>query len=699
MKEAKRAWRFYLALILLLALLAPVSDSLARRDADEGTYFYLDLSDKGNFFDVPFPSDIRRMPDGSIDMSRFPNSMHSKMFTRYIEGVAHGYGFSTGTTVYFHATGPVNSANLPASPAASLKPESPVFLVDIDPQSPERGRILPVLTHFYAKRPDLNFGPKNLLAVMALPGFALRENTTYAVVINKSLGDREGNPLSCSPYFEDLKRGMSPDGRLGGKARDVYAPLWDWLKEAGLDAGEIAAATVFTTGDPTAEMLKIFEYVDRMDPLTLDPGFRRTREYDDYYVIEGTFTAPQFQTGTPPYGHGKGGRIKFDNEGMPIVQRHEDVPVAISIPKGRMPASGFPLLVYIHGTAGVSTQVIDRGYTAHHASTLKAGLGKPEKKSLPIAGEGPAFIVARRGIAAVGAAQPQNGERGGHPSMIPYYNFLSPEALRDNIRQSVAEAFMLVRLMQNLELDPSLCPGTDTSVSTRGKIFFDPDLFFTMGQSLGSLILNVFAPVETDIIAAIPSGAGAHWSVFVADCNPTNSKSMKRKGVGIGEILGLEMFNPMTSLMNTVLAPCDPLSYAPHMIQRPFPGREPKNVWMPIGLYDHYFSPISQNAVITSLGLDMAGEILEESLDEWMDVSGAEILEFPVSGNIPVESGKAVTGMSQHYYEDGVMDGHDINFQLDETKYQYGCFLYSIVNQGKAVIYEPRSDVDAPCGQ
>ncbi len=685
------------AIFALILSFAPLSGSFSKEKAG-GTYFYLDLSDQGHFFDIPFPSDARVNQDGTIDMSAFPNKVHWKIVRRTKEAVSKGYGFSTGTAVYFHASGKIDTAGLPAGPAASLGRESTVFLVDIDPDSPEYGKRLPVITNFYSKKPAWKMGPKNLLAVMALPGFVMLENTTYAVLVMKDLGDAEGDPLACDPAFEKLKNGKTPDEKLGPRAEEVYGPLWDYLEEAGIDRDGVAAATVFTTGDPAAEMLKIFEYVDNMEPLKLNPGYKVTREYPDYYVIEGTFTAPQFQTGEPPFGHGKGGRIIFDDNGLPIVQRHQDIPVAITVPKTRMPADGFPLLVYVHGTSGVSTQFIDRGYTEHHMDLIGSLTGNPKEGTGPKEGEGPALIAARRGIAAVGAAQPIQGERGAHPSQLTFYNFFSPEALRDNIRQAAAEAAMLVRLMQKIEIDPSLCPETDVSASRRGGILFDADLFFTMGQSLGSIIIGVFAPVETDIVAAIPSGEGAHWSVFIADANVMNLKSWREKGLGVGEFIGLDLFNPFTTMLATALAPADPLIYAPHLITRPFPGREPKNVWMPAGLYDHYFSPMSQNAIITSSGVDMAGEIIEKSTLDWMELSGARRLDLPVSNNIKVD-GKKVTGMSMHYVEDGIMDGHDINFQLDETKYQYGCFLYSIANEGKAIIYEPKPDFDEPCGQ
>ena len=109
----------------------------------------------------------------------------------------------------------------------------------------------------------------------------------------------------------------------------------------------------------------------------------------------------------------------------------------------------------------------------------------------------------------MGAAQQHAGERGGLDAQIFYYNFLSPEALRDNMLQATAEASMLLMLVKDIRIDPALCPATEAGGSS---ISFDPELIFGTGQSLGSLILGSWGAVEKDLKVLIPAGNGAYWS-------------------------------------------------------------------------------------------------------------------------------------------------------------------------------------------
>jgi len=675
----KRSWHRPSFFILLLALGLAAASS-ARTD----TKVFMNLSGRGNFFDLPFPSDLRRQPDGALDLHGFPNPLHTKTIARYQQAISKGYGYSTAPTIYFHFSGPIQESNLPASPAESIRPESSVFLVDVDPNSPERGRRFPLILRFYAERPSLFMGPENLLALLPLPGFVLRENTTYAAVVMKNLASKDGRPLAASAEFQTLAQGKTPEAKLGAAAAESYRPLWAWLQEAGIPTEEVAGATVFTTGDPTARMLRIFEAVERMPALRPEAPLKLQREYPDYYVLEGTFRAPQFQTGTPPYKNGKGGWMVFDDQGYPIVQREETVPFVVCVPKGQMPASGFPLLLYIHGTAGKSTQVVDRGR-------------QPDPQTPAPEGTGPALVAARRGIASAGAALPVSGERGGDPMMISFYKFWNPESLRDNIRQSVAEAALFLRLLQALRIDPKLCPAADASASASGLIFFDPKRTAAMGQSLGSLIVGIYAAVEPGIQAVIPSGAGGHWGWLASKGNYFDWAYLRKRNLGVTEALGADIFHPLLALMENGLAEADPLSYAPHVILQPLPGRAPKHVWLSIGLYDHYFKPEAQNAIAAGLGLDAAGELPEKSLLDFLALDGRRVLDYPISDNLKVD-GRSITGVAAQYPQDGILDGHHINFQLDQTKYQYGCFLKTLFETGEPTVFAPKP-LDSPCSR
>src|SRR5581483_11816927 len=71
---------------------------------------------------------------------------------------------------------------------------------------------------------------------------------------------------------------------------------------------------------------------------------------DDLY--EGMYASPNFQVGTAPYLT-TGGQIVLDASGAPQVNRMENLRVAMTIPKGAtMPAAGWPVVLYAHGTGG-----------------------------------------------------------------------------------------------------------------------------------------------------------------------------------------------------------------------------------------------------------------------------------------------------------------------------------------------------------
>ncbi len=667
-----------------------------RVSSGPGAEWVFDLSGQASFFDLPFPTALRQLPAGGVDMEGFPDALHMDMEDRIRQAVFHGYGYSTAPTLYFRFRAPV-STDFP-SPKQTLEKRPPIFLVNIDPHSPDKGKRYPLHARFYPHGPRNMALVRNLLAVQPVPGFVLDENTLYAAGVLRSLNDKHGGHLPQSPALIDMANGRPPSGALGDKAIKFYNPALMTLAEMGINSEELAALTVFKTGDPTARMRKLFDGVEDMRIQGAE-AFKKTRDYDLYTVVEGAVIMPQFQTGEPPYGDGESGYIRFDASEKPMVQREERVPVCLTIPKGEMPGDGFPIMIYVHGTGGVSTQVVDRGLkpmegdkSPQERGMIESLLYYEEHHAEP--GTGPAQVLARRGIAAAGAAQPQNGQRGGQAGMYYFYNFFNPEALRDNILQASAEASLLLRYLQRLELDPALFPETETG----GKpVKFDPDLVFGMGQSLGSLILGPWGGVETDVKVLIPAGNGAHWSLFITEGNPFDMKTLRRIDKGFGEAaLRMDRFHPTISMLANVLAPADPFAYQPHYIENPFPGRAPKHVWASFGLYDHYFPPVSQNAAMAAMGLDFAGKVKEPSTMDMIELSGMDKLLYPVRLNKRIERG-SVTAVAVHYEQHGALDGHHVNYQREDAKYQYGCFLKTMVETGAPAALEPVWDWDAPC--
>ncbi len=667
---------YIMAALVAAALLAPPAAALAR------VQMKLDLDGSLDYFAIPYPSDLRRNPDGTVDRKRFPVPETNALSTHY-RSLADGMeGFGVSESAFIRFTGKLDPERLP-SPERSVEPDSPVFIVNVDKDSPAYGERIPIYCWFH----DHTHGAlKDLLAVCPYPGFVLREETTYAVVVMSSL-DPE---LERSAELKDLLEGRDPGGRLGPQAAEVYRPLACFLKDKGIDEKDVAAATVYTTGDPTRRLRAIIEYIDEISPLGLDSPPTFFREHESFYALASSYTAPQFQTGKGSQLL-RGGKVEFEDDGRPIVQRTESIPVKIVIPKCPMPADGFPLLIYLHGGSNTSVEFLD-----HYIKSQ-------DDQFTP--GAGPARTYAERGIAGVSMGIVKNPERygrfGEHGRMaeLPFYNFLRGDALVGNHWQAAADAAALLRLMRALEIDSSLCPETDASSSPDGKIRFNPRLFFASGFSMGGTILGSWAGVEPGIVATIPSGASGHWGLLIRNFTAVPAKQYFFAWLTNGKRdEPMDARWPTISLIQAVLEPCDTITYGPHVAIRPFPGSEPKHIYLALGMNDFYTKTVTQNAVATSLGVPLAGRVIDEEILLSQRLLGYHApQEFPLKQNVETEDGKRVTGaVIQWEPDDWTNEGHNVNYNLTETKHQYGCFLRTLIDDGAPTIPPPGPE-GSPC--
>jgi len=266
--------------------------------------------------------------------------------------------------------------------------------------------------------------------------------------------------------------------------------------------------------------------------------------------------------------------------------------------------------------------------------------------------------------------------------------------------QAGADNSVLLRLMRRLEIDPALCPATDASAAPGGMIRYDSRNYFAMGFSMGGTILGSWAGVENGFKASIPAGPSGHWGLLIR-----NFTGVPAKPYFFAWITGGRPKDPMDSrwptisIIQAVLEPCDTITYGPHIIRRPFPGHDPKNVYLAVGRNDYYTKTITQNAVITSLGLPLAGPMLNDEIKLTQGLQGYDQpLEFPVSQNMETEDGRRVTAAVLQFEPDTwTNEGHNVDYNLTETKHQYGCFLRSLADLGVATIPAPGPEQD-PCG-
>ena len=628
------------------------------------------FTDLAGFYQAPYPSDLRLTRDGTPDLAGFPehdNAIIGPMVT--IAGQRKG--FASVSTAFFQFTLPL-SAHAPEEVIAAA-PDAPILLIDIDDASREKGTLYPTV----AATPDADkYTPDNLLTVAPRPGIILAPLRRYAFVVMRSFGDVNGAPLGVSTTMRALAHGETPAIPRGPELASLYAPLFPMLASAGVNVDDVAAATVFTTGDVVKDTFElttklVAAYKVQVTGLALRKDGDQSRNCE----LVGKVTYPQFQEGTPPYN--TKGLFATGADGLPVKQGEIDAPISISIPKGAMPGGGFPLVAFFHGSGGLSTAVFDRG-------PVKVA-GGPD-----VAHQGPAYVLAPHGIAAAGSALPLNPERFPGAEETAYLNLNNLAAFRDTFRQGVIEQRLFIEALRTLTIDPAVL-GTCTGVTlpaSETKIRFKEDQLLAQGQSMGGMYTNMISAVEPRIKAAVPTGAGGFWSYFILKTNVVPNAGSALGALLFGTHVKLSFMHPALVISETGWEPAEPIVYMPRLARRPLAGHPARHIYEPVGIKDSYFPPEVYDAVALAYGHPEAGEPQWASMQDALKLEKLDGLRpYAVSMNLTSETGTPYTGVAVQYHQDGIEpDGHAIYKQLDSVKYQYGCFFESFLKTGKATV-------------
>ncbi len=626
----------WLALVALAACAEPAPSATVAFDLDGPLA-------ADTFWDLPFPSDLR-LVDGTPDLAGFPNPRDLPVVTALVSVAAERRGFPVMPVAWFRFTAP---AQIDASGAV---------LVDIDDASPERGTTYPIVAESLV---DDAFG-KGLVAIAPRPGIVLRADTRYAVVLRESFA-----PGVVAPdAFATLARGGTPSGARGAAARDLYAPLWRVLRELAID--DALVATVFTTGDEIALLRARSEAIRRTARAELG-AITLAETHADFCAYTGTVTIPQYQQGTPPFD--QQGRFALDADGTPIAQGMLTVPLVITIPRSTMPAAGWPLWQFFHGSGGASVDLVDDG-------PVSVAGGEPA------AGEGPGAVVARRGIAAVASALPLNPERLPNASNYAYLNLNNLGAFPYTFQQGVFEQRLLLDALLAAEL-----PGCGTTAPAH----FDSTKLVAGGHSMGGMYTNMITAVEPRYGAITPFGAGGFWPMMILDTAIIPGSRGLLAGVLGVDGDHLSFVHPALGLIGLGWEIAEPGAAMARIARRPLPGLSPRHVYEPIGEGDQFFANPVFDAAALAYGNQQAGELVWQGTQDALRSDGLDgMMQYPVRGN------RGTTAVVVQYTDGGILDAHYIHRQREEVRYQYGCFLATYVRDGIPTVAAP-APVTAPC--
>jgi len=599
------------------------------------------------FYALPYPNNIR-VDDttGLIDLS--DHLRPTPILEEYIDAVAANvHGFSLSAPGFFRFDNPIDPTSLPDTPEASLTDTASVYLVNVDSESPDYGKRVPLRYRFEPVNGEA-IG-RNWLSVLPYPGFVLRNATTYALVLTNRVRATDGTAVERDADFDAIMATTMPAEAALARAQTIYAPLLTWLDQDGDDSrDDVVAAAVFTTQNAVALMGKIREVIWSMSPPKAR-SIQWLRAENGYDMYDGAYTAPNFQLGDTPYSLAPSGSIVTDeNTGLPVVQRMEDLRLSFSIPGGQMPASGWPVVIYQHGTGG-----------SYHTYR----------------NNGTARRLAAEGLAVISTDQVLHGPRnpGGVPD-VHFFNFGNPSAARYNTLQGALDNFSMLRLVLGFNYTERH-PGGRT-------IRFDPDRIYFFGHSQGGLTGPPFLATEPLVKGAILSGAGA--LLYLSLLNKTEP-------IDIAGIVGafirdypLDEFNPLLAMLQNYLDVSDPGCYARAITTEPLPGITRKNIFHTEGLIDHYTPVPAIEAFAVALGSDIVQPVLQEIPGQTL--AGHTPLTAPVTDN---QDG--VTNVLLQY-QATTSDGHFVVFDVEAAQIQSAKFLGTLAQSGKATVVVPTTE-------
>jgi predicted esterase len=628
---------FPLPLLLALGACAdPVTAIFAVPGADPGADFY----------SLPFPNDRWRDPDGTIALSQFPTN--AILVEAYRAAAEELDGFGLNPTVFARFEGALDPDSLP-TPAQSVGERASVYLVDVDPRSPDRGQRVPVQVHFHdAATPTIG---GNRLAVRPYPGFGLTGGTTYAVVITDRARSASGGDVLAPAAFQALL-----DGGGDPALAAVYEPLLAWLDEPGGDDREdVASATVFTTqratdialairkgvfGTPAPVAANVMEIPIPMPMPLLEP----------FRLFVGEYTAPNFQRGEVPYRDAPTGKIVVGPDGAAIVQRMEPMRFGLSIPMGTMPPGGWPIAIYQHGTGGDHLTFVE-DMTSH--------------------------VLAAQGIAVISTDQVLHGPRNpGGDEQIDFFNISNPYAMRDNSLQGAADAWSQLRLALGLSLP-------DGKIAIR----FDPSRVYFFGHSQGGSTGPAFVALEPAIKGAVLSGTAGLLSLsLLYKTNPLDIPGLLQTFLRDGPV---EEDNPSLALCQMWFERADGINYAPFMVRRPGLALDgtplaPRNIFQTEGFTDTYTPNPAIEAMAVAIGGNLVGDPDLQDVPGLTELRGRDVLAPPFSNN----AGGVTAVLAQYRARPGD-DGHYVVFDIPLAVRQSGEFLGTLARTGTATVVGP----------
>jgi len=608
-----------------------------------------------NFLDVPFPTDAYLQGGHVIDIPGMDGVVtHNAQFLSH--EIAKMDGFSRVALALFYVddlsqppgddgrspSALVDPSTLPADEGSCVADTSAAYLIDLDATDPAKARVpCRALWHVDVLSPRT----RPLLAVGPAAGVVLDEAHHYAAVLTDRVKTKDGTPIAASSDFQKVQRGdASAPALYTGAYAKVAADLAGAL---ATDGAHVVALAPYTTNDMTRQLFAVRDSIEKAQPPSLawdmasvapmtpskfaqkvggqlPAGF--TASLDDWLGVA-TKKLPDGSddpdSSLPVRAHDKVAAVgtavfeaqnylqhyydssnyyvldhatfAVDGSGNPVpAPDHPTAKIWVSfaVPTAPMPASGYPAVIFQHGLGGsredflaIANTFCKAGWIAVAIDSITFGARAPEAmwqidKTSDFAKAPGATYTGPDGFAdaVMGAHNGSNDMFGG---------LIDIGALRDQFRQAEIDTAQLVNVLRHgPDLSPLATGGTTPTI--------DPDRIAYVGQSLGAIEGAAAAAIEPHVQSWVLNVGGGGVLTALAIHSPIVYSLLQLAALanfGL-EQATLDEGHPMTTLIQTVMDPGDPIDFARDVVLAPQPlagqPTRPRNVLQVEVVYDEW---------------------------------------------------------------------------------------------------------------
>lgn len=545
---------------------------------------------------IPLPNNL--LLSGTTDLTLNPPVANPNNFADPTVAISTLDGWST--------TAPMSTSFNAKPDVASLVPGQSIRIFEVSLSGPGGGttgivRELAGGTEFVAALAPSDTTGKTLAIVPTAP---LKQLTSYLVVLTDGIRDAAGNDATPDQTYFLSKRptplcvsGVSQEPLLPNAQACALEPLRQLTNShlavaqaAGIARDDVVVSWAFTTQSITPVLQAVRSVTEPGATRLVNTGqnisVANLPPIADIYI--GTITLPYYLTApsaenptgpltgfwkaapgayVPPFNAAglspTSTNITFANP-FPVATRTVTVPMIMTVPNAASgmtrPATGWPIVIYQHGITRNRLDALAISGTAARQGFAVVSI------DLPLHGLGPAgeftspFYTPLTPFASVasertfdvdytnndtGAAGPDGkvDSSGAH-----FINLSSLLTSRDNLRQGVADLFVLTASIPGMDIDGN------------GAGDFDSSRIGFVGQSLGGIAGTSFLALEPTVnvgMLSVPGGGIAR----MLDGSPTFGPRIRAGLAAAGVQAGTPNYDRFMVATQQVIDSVDPINY------------------------------------------------------------------------------------------------------------------------------------------